>query len=145
TTAITTVDKNKLSLNFKAKNYLCCALSKKEFSRVSACKSAKEMWDKLQITYEETDKVKQTMIDILVSQYEQFEMLQNENITTMYNRFSSIVVESLIQGEHRLRGSYSFLSNIVEPLNDLVDHKISEEGEDEQLLELQRIYSKLLI
>ncbi|MQL88966.1 hypothetical protein Taro_021537 [Colocasia esculenta] len=54
-----------------------------EFSRVFACKSAKEMWDKLQITYEGTDKVKQTRIDILVSQYKQFEMLPNENITQM--------------------------------------------------------------
>ncbi|MQL99129.1 hypothetical protein Taro_031847 [Colocasia esculenta] len=92
TTAITAADKSKLSLNFKAKNYLCCALSKREFNRVSACKSAKEIWDKLQITYEGTDKVKQTRIDILVSQYEQFKMLPNENITQMYNRFSSIEV-----------------------------------------------------
>ncbi|MQM11664.1 hypothetical protein Taro_044573, partial [Colocasia esculenta] len=92
TTAITAADKQSLSLNFKAKNILCCALSKKEFNRVSACKSAKEIWDNLQITYEGTDKVKQTRIDILVSQYEQFKMLQNENINTIYNRFSSIVV-----------------------------------------------------
>ncbi|MQL90502.1 hypothetical protein Taro_023093, partial [Colocasia esculenta] len=92
TTAITAANKSKLSLNFKAKNYLCCALSKREFSRVSACKSAKEIWDKLQMAYEGTDKVKQTRIDILVSQYEQFKILPNENITQMYNRFSSIVV-----------------------------------------------------
>ncbi|MQL97085.1 hypothetical protein Taro_029768 [Colocasia esculenta] len=57
-------------------NYLCCALSKREFSRISACKSAKEIWDKLQVTYEGTDKVKQTRLDIL-----QFKMLPNENIT----------------------------------------------------------------
>ncbi|MQL73993.1 hypothetical protein Taro_006326 [Colocasia esculenta] len=50
-------------------------------------------------------------------------------------------VESLIQGEHRLRGSYSFMSIIVEPLNDLIDHKLSEEREHEQRLELQRISS----
>ncbi|MQM01830.1 hypothetical protein Taro_034589 [Colocasia esculenta] len=51
-------------------------------------------FDLWQITYEGTDKVKQTRIDILVSQYEQFKMLPNENITQMYNRFSSIVVGS---------------------------------------------------
>ncbi|MQM20279.1 hypothetical protein Taro_053296, partial [Colocasia esculenta] len=92
TTTITIVDKSKLSLNFKAKNYLCCTLSKREFSRISACKSTKEIWDKLQVTYEGTDKVNQTRIDILVLQYEQFKMLPNENITQMYNRFLSIVV-----------------------------------------------------
>ncbi|MQM23447.1 hypothetical protein Taro_056511, partial [Colocasia esculenta] len=45
-------DKKKISLNCKAKSILCCALSKKEFNCISACKSAMEMWEKLRITYE---------------------------------------------------------------------------------------------
>ncbi|MQM11796.1 hypothetical protein Taro_044708 [Colocasia esculenta] len=57
-------DRKKISLNCKAKSILCCALSKKEFNRVSACKSAMEIWEKLRITYEGTDKVKDTKIDI---------------------------------------------------------------------------------
>ncbi|MQL71664.1 hypothetical protein Taro_004006 [Colocasia esculenta] len=65
-------DRKKISLNCKAKGILCCALSKKEFNRVSACKSSMEMWEKLRITYEGTDKVKETRIDILVTQYERF-------------------------------------------------------------------------
>ncbi|MQM02951.1 hypothetical protein Taro_035720 [Colocasia esculenta] len=92
--ALSIADKRNMSLNYKAKNYLCCALSKRVFNRLSACKTAKEMWDKLQVTYEGTDSVKQTRIDILVSQYEQFKMLPNENITQMYNRFSNIIVDS---------------------------------------------------
>ncbi|MQM21658.1 hypothetical protein Taro_054702 [Colocasia esculenta] len=60
-------DRKKVSLNCKAKSILCCALSKKEFNCVSACKSATEMWEKLRITYEGTDKVKETRIDILSS------------------------------------------------------------------------------
>ena len=63
-------DKRNMSLNYKAKNYLCCALSKREFNRLSACKTTNEMWDKLQVTYEGIDRVKQTRIDIIVSQYE---------------------------------------------------------------------------
>ncbi|MQL73434.1 hypothetical protein Taro_005789 [Colocasia esculenta] len=55
-----------------AKSILCCALCKKEFNIISACKSAMEMWEKLRITYEGTDKVKETRIDILVTQYERF-------------------------------------------------------------------------
>ncbi|MQL85101.1 hypothetical protein Taro_017609 [Colocasia esculenta] len=58
-------DKKKISLNRKAKSILCCALSKKEFNIISASKSAMEMWEKLRITYEGTDKVKETRIDIL--------------------------------------------------------------------------------
>ncbi|MQM18736.1 hypothetical protein Taro_051733 [Colocasia esculenta] len=49
-------DKKKISLNCKAKSILCCALSKKEFNHVSSCKSAMEVWEKLRITYEGTDK-----------------------------------------------------------------------------------------
>ncbi|MQM23918.1 hypothetical protein Taro_056988, partial [Colocasia esculenta] len=58
-----------------------CALSKKVFDRISACKSAMEMWEKLRITYEGTDKVKETRIDIFVTQYERFQMQSKESIT----------------------------------------------------------------
>ncbi|MQL92386.1 hypothetical protein Taro_025002, partial [Colocasia esculenta] len=67
-------DRKKISLNCKAKSVLCCAFSKKEFNRVSAYKSAMEMWGKLRITYEGTDKVKESRIDILVTQYVRFQM-----------------------------------------------------------------------
>ncbi|MQL89650.1 hypothetical protein Taro_022224, partial [Colocasia esculenta] len=83
-------DRKKISLNCKAKSILCCALSKKEFNRVSACKSAMEMWEKLRITYEGTDKVKETRIDILVTQYERFQMQLGESITQMFSRFTDI-------------------------------------------------------
>ncbi|MQL78239.1 hypothetical protein Taro_010677 [Colocasia esculenta] len=83
-------DKKKISLNCKAKSILCCALSKKEFNRISACKSVMKMWEKLRITYEGTDKVKETSIDILVTQYERFQMQPGETITQMYSRFTDI-------------------------------------------------------
>ncbi|MQM17884.1 hypothetical protein Taro_050865 [Colocasia esculenta] len=83
-------DKKKISLNCKAKCILCCALSKKEFNRISACKSTMEMWEKLRITYEGTDKVKETRIDILVAQYERFQMQPGESITQMYSKFTDI-------------------------------------------------------
>ncbi|MQL78381.1 hypothetical protein Taro_010811 [Colocasia esculenta] len=83
-------DKKKISLNCKAKSILCCALNKKEFNRISACKSAMEMWEKLRITYEGTYKVKETRIDILVAQYERFQMQQGESITQMHSRFTDI-------------------------------------------------------
>ncbi|MQL98092.1 hypothetical protein Taro_030797 [Colocasia esculenta] len=83
-------DKKKISLNCKAKSILCCTLSKKEFNCISACKSTMEMWEKLRIIYEGTDKVKETRIDILVTQYEGFQMQPGEKITQMYSRFTDI-------------------------------------------------------
>ncbi|MQM09908.1 hypothetical protein Taro_042791 [Colocasia esculenta] len=49
-----------------------------------------EMWEKLRITYEGTNKVKETRIDILVAQYERFQMQQGESISQMYSRFRDI-------------------------------------------------------
>ncbi|MQL74407.1 hypothetical protein Taro_006768 [Colocasia esculenta] len=83
-------DRKKISLNCKVKNILCCALSEKEFNGVSACKSAMEIWEKLRITYEGTDKVEETRIDNLVTQYERFQMQSGETITQMFNRFTDI-------------------------------------------------------
>ncbi|MQL88974.1 hypothetical protein Taro_021550 [Colocasia esculenta] len=84
-------DKKRISLNCKGKSILCCALSKKEFNRISACKSTMEMWEKQRITYEGTDKVKETRIDILVTQYERFQMQPGESITQIFSRFIDIM------------------------------------------------------
>ncbi|MQL87333.1 hypothetical protein Taro_019878 [Colocasia esculenta] len=83
-------DKRILSHNSKAKNLICCALTRREFNRISACKSTKEIWDKLKLTYEGNDKVKETRIDILVTRYEKFQMMTGETITQMYSRLNDI-------------------------------------------------------
>ena len=48
------------------------------------------MRKKLRITYEGTNKVKETRIDILVTQYERFQMQPGESITQMFSRFIDI-------------------------------------------------------
>ena len=42
----------KIQINFKAINTLHCALNPTKFNRISTCKIAKEIWDKLRVTYE---------------------------------------------------------------------------------------------
>ncbi|MQL76298.1 hypothetical protein Taro_008682 [Colocasia esculenta] len=84
-------DKNKLSLNNKVKSFMCCALTKQEFNRVSSCKTTKNMWETIKLTYEGTNKVKETRIDILVTQYEKFQMEPGESISQMYNDFIEII------------------------------------------------------
>ncbi|GAV71194.1 UBN2 domain-containing protein [Cephalotus follicularis] len=80
-----------LQLNAKAKHVIFCALSPSEFNRVSSLDSAKEMWDRLMVTYEGTNQVKDTKINKLVHDYELFTMLENENISSMYARFNDII------------------------------------------------------
>ena len=43
------VDMKKIQLNFKAMNTLHCALNPIEFNKISTCKSAKDIWDKLKV------------------------------------------------------------------------------------------------
>ncbi|GAV79195.1 UBN2 domain-containing protein [Cephalotus follicularis] len=66
-----------LQLNAKAKRVIFCALSPSEFNRVSSLDSAKEMWNRLMVTYEGTNQVKDTKINRLVHDYELLTMLEN--------------------------------------------------------------------
>ncbi|XP_059635408.1 uncharacterized protein LOC132277587 [Cornus florida] len=86
-----TEDYKFISLNAKAKVNLNCDISPSEYNRVSTCTTAKEIWDKLHITYEGTSHVKESKIDILMHQYELFRMNENESISTMFMRFTSII------------------------------------------------------
>ncbi|MQL81186.1 hypothetical protein Taro_013641 [Colocasia esculenta] len=81
----------KSTLNWSAMNMMQCAIHPKEYSRVSLCRSAKEMWDKLQLIYEGTFEVRETKSSILVSEYEMFRMNSDETISEMFARFMLIV------------------------------------------------------
>ena len=59
-----------------------------EYNKVSSCISAKEIWDKLEVTHEGTTQVKDDNINMLVHDYELFNMEPNESLTSMYSRFS---------------------------------------------------------
>nr|XP_009616300.1 uncharacterized protein LOC104108866 [Nicotiana tomentosiformis] len=49
------------------------------------------MWDKLEVTYEGTSKVKETHINMLVHDYELFQMKDGESIEEIFARFSKII------------------------------------------------------
>ncbi|GAV62025.1 zf-CCHC domain-containing protein/DUF4219 domain-containing protein/UBN2 domain-containing protein [Cephalotus follicularis] len=84
-------DRKKVQLNAKAKHVIICALNSNEFNRVSSCAIAKEMWDRLEVTYEGTNQVNNAKINMLVREYEMFSMKENENISSMFVRFTNII------------------------------------------------------
>ena len=61
-------------LNTKVMHTLFCALGANKYTRVSLCENAKKIWDKLQMTHEETNRVKETKVGILIYEYEFFSM-----------------------------------------------------------------------
>ncbi|MQL69352.1 hypothetical protein Taro_001659 [Colocasia esculenta] len=137
-------DKKKISLNYKAKNILCCALSKKEFNWISACKSAMEMWEKLRITYEGTDKVKETRIDILVTQYKRFQMQLGESITHIYSRFTDITNGLAGLGKNYEMGD--MVRKILRSLPALWTPKVTaiEEANDLRRMSLEKLVGSLM-
>ena len=70
----TDLDKRELRRNALTIFLFHCALSREEFNKISTCTSGKEIQDKLAVTYEGTSRVKDTKVNLLVTQYEMFKM-----------------------------------------------------------------------
>ncbi|GKF06380.1 hypothetical protein Tco_0037048, partial [Tanacetum coccineum] len=83
--------KKMLSKNNEAKMVLYNALPKKEYERVFMHKTAKEIWNSLVITHQGNSQVKDNKIDLLVQQYEQFSISDDESIDSAFARFNTII------------------------------------------------------
>ncbi|GJR11234.1 zf-CCHC domain-containing protein [Tanacetum coccineum] len=83
--------KKKLAKNNEAKMVLYNALPKKEYERIFMCKMAKDIWQSLLITHQGNSQVKDNKIDLLVQQYEQFTILEEESIDSGFARFNTII------------------------------------------------------
>ncbi|XP_075095516.1 uncharacterized protein LOC142173768 [Nicotiana tabacum] len=80
-----------VQVNAKARNLLYNSISSEEYEKISSCDTAKEIWDKLEVTYKGTSKVKETHINMLVHDYEFFQMKEGESIEEMFATFSKII------------------------------------------------------
>ncbi|GJY62549.1 zf-CCHC domain-containing protein [Tanacetum coccineum] len=83
--------KKKIAKNNEAKMVLYNALPKKEYERIFMCKTAKDIWQSLLITHQGNSQVKDNKIDLLVQQYEQFTILEEESIDSGFARFNTII------------------------------------------------------
>ena len=81
----------KYTNNMKALNSLVRALSASEYNKISAYRTAKEVWDRLENMHEGTTQVKKSKIILLMHEYETFAMLEHEPICHMYERYSVII------------------------------------------------------
>jgi hypothetical protein len=60
------VEKQTCMANDRAMNALCLAISQTEFFRISNCDSAKDAWEILETTYEGTNLIKASKLQMLV-------------------------------------------------------------------------------
>ncbi|MQL75624.1 hypothetical protein Taro_007995 [Colocasia esculenta] len=126
------------TLNWSALNMMQCAVHPKEYSRVSMCTSAKEMWDKLELIYEGMSQVRESKVSMLVSEYEMFKMNNDETISDMFVRFMLIInglkglkkeysesdlVRKILQS---LPSSWNTKATVIEDSKDLSKMKLDE-------------------
>ena len=55
------------------------------------CKTAKEIWQSLIVTHQGNSQVKDNKIDLLIQQYEQFVIPEDEIIDSAFARFNTII------------------------------------------------------
>jgi len=79
--------------NARAKKLLYFGLGPDEYTRISECESANEIWGALQVAHEGTGQVKQSGIELLMRKYELFEMGDKETVMEIYTRFTHITNE----------------------------------------------------
>ncbi|GAV77792.1 UBN2 domain-containing protein, partial [Cephalotus follicularis] len=111
-------DRRRIQMNAKAKHIIICAINSSEFNRVSSCNYAKEMLDRLEVTYEGTNQMKDAKISMLVHDYELFSMNENEDIKSMFKRFTNI-----INALQSLDKTYS--NNELNLLGSLMTHELT--------------------
>ena len=87
----TIAEKRKIQLYAMAKNALICAIVPEEYNKITICRTAKEIWEKLESIYEGNNQVKESRVDQLIHEYELFSMKQGEKVEAMFERLSNII------------------------------------------------------
>ncbi|GJU92664.1 retrovirus-related pol polyprotein from transposon TNT 1-94 [Tanacetum coccineum] len=83
--------KRRLAKNNESKMVIYNALPRKEYERIYTCNTAKDIWKTLLITHQGNNQVKDNKIDLLVQQYEQFVIFEDESIDSAFARFNTII------------------------------------------------------
>ncbi|GJZ85882.1 hypothetical protein Tco_0651221 [Tanacetum coccineum] len=83
--------KKRLAKNSETKMVIYNAFPRKEYERIFMCNTAKEIWKTLLITHQGNSQVKINKIDLLVQQYEQFVISEDESIDSVFARFNTII------------------------------------------------------
>ncbi|PON55777.1 Zinc finger, CCHC-type, partial [Parasponia andersonii] len=84
-------DKMSFTKNGKARNILMCGLDRNVYNNIEKAKDTHELWNMLEVSYQGTNSMKETRINIFTRNYELFKMDKDESISQMLTRFTSII------------------------------------------------------
>ncbi|GKE35148.1 hypothetical protein Tco_1454470, partial [Tanacetum coccineum] len=107
-------------------------LPRKEYERIFMCNTAKEIWKTLLIIHQGNNQVKDNKIDLLVQQYEQIVISEDESLDSAFARFNTIItsLKALDEGYSSKNYVRKFLQALhpkwrskVTPIEELKDLK----------------------
>ncbi|XP_063941893.1 uncharacterized protein LOC135149891 [Daucus carota subsp. sativus] len=95
-----------VSKDAKVKHLLHSALDNVMANRVIGCKTAKEIWDALEVKCQGTKAIKKNRKTILTQEYEHFESKSDESLTDVYDRFVKLLNDlSLVDKDYAMEDS----------------------------------------
>lgn len=99
-------DISSISKDAKVRHLLHNALDNVMSNRVIGCKTAKEIWDALEVRCQGTKAIKKNRRTILTQEYEHFDSNADESLTDIYDRFLKLLNDlSLVDKEYNLEDS----------------------------------------
>ncbi|GKA45325.1 zf-CCHC domain-containing protein [Tanacetum coccineum] len=120
-------------------------LPRKEYERIFMCNTAKEIWKALLITHQGNSQFEDNKIDLLVQQYEQFVISEDESIDSVFARFNTIItsLKALDEGY----SSKNYVRKFLRALHHKWRAKVTaiEESKDLTLLSLDELIGNLKV
>ncbi|KAL8119214.1 hypothetical protein AgCh_016651 [Apium graveolens] len=75
----------------KAMNILFNGVDRDMFDNIINCKTAKDVWDTIQIICDGTEQVRENKMQLLIQQYEHFHNEESESLTDIFSRFQKLL------------------------------------------------------
>ena len=92
-----------ISKDAKVRHLLYSALDNIMSNSVIGCKSVKEIWDALEVRYQQTKTIKKNRKTIRTQEYEHFDSKFDKSLTYLYDRFLKLLNDmSLVDKEYNL-------------------------------------------
>ncbi|GJT18977.1 retrovirus-related pol polyprotein from transposon TNT 1-94 [Tanacetum coccineum] len=98
------------------------------------CNTAKEIWKTLLITHQGNNQVKDNKIDLLVQQYKQFVIFEDETIDSAFARFNTIITS--LKALHEGYSSKNYVKKFLKALHPKWRAKVTEIKESKNLTSL---------
>ena len=127
----------------KAQNALFSGLVDSELVKVIACKTAKEIWDKLQSIHEGDEKIKEAKLQTHRSQFESLLMEESENVDSYMQRVNGVTND--IRGLGEEIKEPVIVKKVLRSLLPRFDSKVSaiEEAKDLNTFTMDELHGSL--